>query len=92
MSFLAEDGSISRPPLFDGSNYPYWKARMKTFIKTLNEKAWRSMLTSWKHPMKKDDKGNVTLTSKEMWSGDDDMLANYNSKALNTIFNGVNAY
>ena len=59
ISFLTKGGSISRPPLLNGSNYPYWKARMKAFIKALNEKAWRFVLTGWKHPMKKDDEGNV---------------------------------
>ena len=43
-------------------------------------------------PRKKDDKGNVTLIPKEKQSGDDDRLANYNSQALNEIFNGVGAY
>ena len=80
MSFLAEGGSISRPPLLDGSNYPYQKARLKAFIKALDEKAWRSVLTGWKHPTTKDDKGNVTLTPEEKWSSDDDRLTNYNSK------------
>ena len=60
-------------------------ARMKAFIKALDEKAWRSMLIGWKHPTIKYDKGNVTLTPEEKWFGDDDKLANYNSKALNVI-------
>ena len=62
MSFPTEGGSISRLPQLDGSNYPYWMTRMKAFIKTLDEKAWRFVLTSWKHPTKKYGKGNVTLT------------------------------
>ena len=49
------------------------------------------MLIRWKHPTTKDDKGNVTLTHEEKWSSDDDKLANYNSKALTSIFNGVGA-
>ena len=49
------------------------------------------MLTSWKHPTTKDGEGNVTLAPKMKWSADDDSLANYNSKALNAIFNGVSA-
>ena len=91
MSFLAEGGSISRPSLLDGLNYPYWKARIKAFIKALDEKAWRSALSSWKHPTTKDDKGNVTLTSEVKWSGDDNKLANYKSKVLNAIFNSIGA-
>ena len=61
---------------------------MKAFIKALNKKAWRFVFTSWKHPTIKDDRGNVTLTPEEKWSGDDGKFANYNFKALNAIFNG----
>ena len=64
---------------------------MKAFIKALDEKAWRSGRTGWKHLMKKDDEGNVTLTPEVKWFVDDDRLTNYNSKALNISFNGVGA-
>ena len=49
------------------------------------------MLIHWKHPRTRNDKGNVNLTPKEKWFGDNDRLENYNSKALNAIFNGVDA-
>ena len=49
------------------------------------------MFTSWKHPTIKDDKDNLILTPEEKWYCDDDRLANYNSKTLNAIFNGVGA-
>ena len=49
------------------------------------------MLTSWKHPTTKDDEGNVVFTPEVKWSTDVDRLANYNSKALNVIFNGMGA-
>ena len=62
---------------------------MKAFIKALDEKAWRLVLTSLKHPTTKDDEGNVVITHEVKWSADDDRLANYNSKVLNIIFNGV---
>ena len=44
MDFLKEGGSVVRPPLLDGSNYSYWKARMKAFIKAQDEKARRAVL------------------------------------------------
>ena len=91
MSFLAEGGSISRPPLLDGTNYSYWKARMKAFIKALDEKAWRSVLSGWSPPTIKDDEGKDITKPELSWSSDDDKLANYNSKALHAILNGVDA-
>ena len=91
MDFLKEGGSVSRPPLLDGSNYSYWKARMKAFIKAIDEKAWRAVLTGWDHPVTKDTEGVEKLKPEISWSTEEDKLANNNSKALNAIFNGVDA-
>ena len=44
MQLLNEGGSTSRPPLLNGTNYGYWKARLHAFIKSIDEKAWRSIL------------------------------------------------
>ena len=30
-------------PLFDGSNYAYWKVRMRAFLQSLDEKVWQAM-------------------------------------------------
>ena len=49
------------------------------------------MLTGWTHPITKDDEGKLIIKSKISWSFEDDRLANYNSKALHTIFNGVDS-
>ena len=63
MDFLREGGSVSRSPLLDGSNYTSWKARMKAFIKPIDEKAWISVLTGWEHPVTKDSEGKEILKS-----------------------------
>ena len=91
MDFLREGGSVQRPPLLDESNYAYWKARMKAFIKSMDEKAWRAILTGWDHPMKNDDNGESVKKSEVEWTAVEDRLANSNSKALNAIFNAVDA-
>ena len=31
------------PPLFDGTNYAYWKIRMKAFLQALGEKVWQAV-------------------------------------------------
>ena len=64
---------------------------MRAFIKALNEKAWRAILTIWIHPTKTDDDGNTIPKPEESWSTDEDPLANYNLKALNAIFNARDA-
>ncbi|XP_024026995.1 uncharacterized protein LOC112093201 [Morus notabilis] len=89
MYSLREGGSVSKPPLLDESNYSYWKARMRAFIKAIDERAWRLILTEWTHPTTTDNSGNVTLKLEETWLTDEDRLANYNSKALNVVFNVV---
>ena len=91
MDFLKECGSVSRPSLLYGSNYSYWKARMKAFIKAIDEKAWRSVLTGWEHPVTKDTKGNEILKPEITWSMEEDRVANNISKTLNAIFNWVYA-
>ena len=35
--------SLLIPPLFDGTNYAYWKVRMKVFLQALVEKVWQAV-------------------------------------------------
>ncbi|XP_060972333.1 uncharacterized protein LOC133038258 [Cannabis sativa] len=86
---FAEGTSIVRPPLLNDSNYPYWKVRMRAFIKCQNEKAWRMVFSRWSPPIVVDSKGNSKLKYELEWSSEDDKLSAYNSKALHAIFNGV---
>ena len=88
MSILSNEASISCPPLLDGTNYPYWKTRMKTFIRALDVRDWRSILTRWTPPTTTDSEGKKVIKPEVDWSVDDDRLANYNNNALHTICNG----
>ena len=54
-------------------------------------RAWRSILTGWTPPIVTDNEGKKVLKPKIDWSNDDDRLANYNNKALHTIFNECDA-
>ncbi|KAA0033169.1 gag-pol polyprotein [Cucumis melo var. makuwa] len=51
MEIIKEGPSASRPPILDGQNYSYWKPQMIFFIKTLDGKAWRALVTSYDSPM-----------------------------------------
>ena len=64
---------------------------MRAFIRALDVRAWKSILTRWSPPTTKDFKGNEIIKVEIDSSNDDDKLANYNDKALNAIFNGVDA-
>ena len=88
MSIFIEGAAISRPPILDGTNYLYWKTKMKAFIRAMDVRAWRSILTSWTPPMITNSEGKKILKPEIDWSTKDDRLANYNKKALHAIFNG----
>ena len=86
-----EGGSINRPPVLDGTNYGYWKARMCAFLKSLNSKTWKAVINGWEAPLSVDKDGNATgLKPEKDWSKEDDAASEENSRALNAIFNGVN--
>ncbi|CAM8937250.1 unnamed protein product [Rhodiola kirilowii] len=86
---LKEGQSTNRPPLLEGPNYAYWKSKMKAFLKSLDERAWRAVMIGWTEPMMANPEGAVMPKSKALWSEADDVAAVGNSKALNAIFYGV---
>ena len=38
---MAQINNTKKLPQFDGSNYPYWKAKMTTYIKSINRMVWK---------------------------------------------------
>ena len=66
-------------PYFDGNNYAYWKVRMKTFLKSIDEREWLSVENSRERP---------TTTIGE-WTTAQKEATSFNSKAMNAIFNAV---
>ena len=43
--------SLVIPPLFDGTNYAYWKVRTRVFLQSLDEKVWQAVEIGWTKPM-----------------------------------------
>jgi len=86
-----EGVSSSRPPILDGTNYDYSKARMVAFLKSMDSKTWKVIIKGWEHPvvMDRDGKATTTLKTEEEWSKDEAGLATGNSKALSTLFTCV---
>src|ERR1051325_871204 len=84
-----EGGYRNRLPILDGSNYDYWKPRMISFLKSLDNKAWRATDKGWKHPIKIKKDGTTSQKPEEEWSKEEEELALWNSKALNALFNGI---
>ena len=81
--------SMMRLPLLNENNYTYWKVRVKAFIKSINEKAWLSILKKWSLPTVATNDMTVTLKSEKTWTKAENILANNNFKTLNAIFSTV---
>ena len=58
MDLLKEGVLVVRFPLLDGTNYWYWKACMCAFVKSMDELAWKVVLTGWTPPTKKYESRN----------------------------------
>ncbi|CAM8966303.1 unnamed protein product [Rhodiola kirilowii] len=86
---IKEGQSTTRLVLLEGPNYGYWKARMKAFIKNVDEKAWRYVLTGWNTPLLATDEGKIVPKPETEWSEQEERLAMGNAKALNAIFSDV---
>ena len=71
--------SLIIPPLFDGTNYVYQKVRMRTFLQSLDEKVWQAVEIGWTKP--KEEPAD--------WDDAKIKTVNFNSKALNALFNAV---
>ena len=63
MDTFTEGGSISQATLLDGQNYAYWKAKMGAFIRSIDHKTCKSIITGWEAPKKALEDG-VTLVKK----------------------------
>ncbi|MCI41094.1 gag-protease polyprotein, partial [Trifolium medium] len=80
------------PPLLTGpEDYDYWKSRMTAFLKSIDSRTWKAIVSGWETPFVLDKDGNKTtqVKAEKDWSKDEDELALGTSKALNAIFNGV---
>ena len=71
--------SLIIPPLFDGTNYAYWKAHMRAFLLSLDEKVWQVVEIVWTKPMK-------VPTD---WDDAKIKAANFDSMALNVLFSAI---
>ena len=74
---MAQINNTKKPPQFDGSNYPYWKAKMTTYIKLINRRVWKVMETK----IEIDDEEAPTTT--------EEMLLQNNDIALSAIHDAL---
>ena len=82
---IVEDISTSRPPYFDGSNYAYWKARMKIYLQSIDYNLWLIVAKGPYVPMKNVD--NVDTPKLEEEYDENEMKkCSFNAKAINCLY------
>ncbi|VFQ79623.1 unnamed protein product [Cuscuta campestris] len=86
---LSEGHSTVRPPLFDGTNYTYWKERMRIYIRSINFQLWLIIKNGETMPMKK--VGATTIPKKEEeYDAEDIKKVEAFEKAKHVIFCAIN--
>ena len=76
---MDQSQSLNAPSYFDGSNYAFWKVRMRAFLCSIDEAVWDAVEIGWTKPE----------AAKSTWDKAALAATNANSKALNAIFCGV---
>ena len=71
--------SLNAPPYLDGSNYSFWKVRIRAFLCSIDDSVWDAVEKGWTR----------LKAAKSIWDKAALAAANVNSKALNAIFCGV---
>ncbi|XP_020423036.1 uncharacterized protein LOC18773745 [Prunus persica] len=87
-------GSIAHPPYLDGNNYGAWKAKMKSFLWSLDERVWSTVVHGFPKPIKKIGKGDeetTILKAREEWTTAEVTHSTNNQKGLNALFTAVSS-
>ena len=88
MEIIKEGPSTTHPSVLDGKNYSYWKLHMISFLKSLDGRAWRAVVSRWKPSMITAD-GRFVPKPEIDWTNAEEQASMRNSSALNVILNGV---
>ena len=77
VKYIAEGGSSNRPPLFDGSNYYFWKGKTKLFLRSQDNDMWTFITGGDFVPITKEG----AVKDKSGWSTDEKAQVLLNFKA-----------
>ncbi|GMI84085.1 hypothetical protein HRI_002077800 [Hibiscus trionum] len=80
-----ESQSTTKPPFFNGDNYPYWKNKMRLFIKSTDYMVWDVVEEGPYIPMRRDGERLIPKIKAEM-TDDERRRMQVNDKALHVIF------
>lgn len=82
---LVEGHSTTRPPLFNGTNYSYWRTIMKLFIQANDFEVWR-VITNGTSISKKKFDGVIVTKEENEWDDVDIKTVQLNAKAMHALF------
>ena len=86
---FAKGASISKPPLFCGMNYPFWKVQMKIFMESIN-RGILSVLVNWYTIPTHVADNKIVEKPYESWSQEEIKKGEYDSKEMNIIHSSLN--
>ena len=66
--------------MFDGSNYNYWKCRMKIYPQSINYELWNIVEAAFEKPR----------TNYDQWTDDQKKAVNLDAKVMNALFCALN--
>ncbi|KAH9697694.1 Integrase catalytic domain-containing protein [Citrus sinensis] len=81
-----EGQSTTRPPYFDGNDYPYWKTRMRIYLQALDYEIWEIVNDGPFMPLAKNEVGEDIPKPSRDWNEFEKRKASLNSKAMNALF------
>ena len=80
-----------RMPILDGTNYGYWKLRIRQLMRSLDITYWEACLKSYEQPYLVDDiYGESVPVPYHNYSDEQKTECKANEKALNLIFSCIN--
>ncbi|XP_072090534.1 uncharacterized protein [Arachis hypogaea] len=82
---LTEGQSNNRPPYFNGSNYSYWKERMRIFVQSIDYNIWKIILNGPDVPTKQNADGEVVAKEDNEWTYEEKKKVELNAKAINLM-------
>ncbi|EOX99913.1 Uncharacterized protein TCM_008921 [Theobroma cacao] len=85
-SIVVEGQSTNRPPLFDGSNYPYWSTRMSIYIRAIDYEMWDVIIDGPFIPSTLSVVTNELMPKpRSEWTEAETKKVQTNFKAINTL-------
>ena len=95
----SEGNSTARPPLFSGTNYSYWKNKMRIWIRSQDVRIWKVIENGNHIPTKTTSakEGEVSVSKQvpkgeDEYSDDDWKKVAMNDKAINFIHCALNEH